>query len=109
MSEAQKGRSISDEHRHKLREAWTRRAPASEATRQKMREHMLGRTMNLSAEARDRIGAANRGKPKSAETLAKMSAAHKGKVNPRRGQPRSEEVRAKISASMKMRKEHASA
>ena len=42
-----------------------------------------------------------KGKPKSDETRAKLSASLKGKPAWNKGKPRSEETRAKISASMK--------
>jgi plasmid stability protein len=59
---AQQGRSLTKEHRQKLREAWLRRAPASEETRKKMSHAHKGVSMNFSPDALVRISAANKGK-----------------------------------------------
>lgn len=85
MSAAQKGRTLTAEHRSKLSAAATSRPPISDETRQKLKQRtpnkgMLGKTM-------------------SAETKAKMSAAQQGKTM-------SEEAKAKMRVAAKIREEN---
>ena len=71
------GRKLSEAHKQRLREGWQHRAPASAETLEKKRLAMLGRTMPLSEDARQRISLANKGKHRSEEARARMSAAQK--------------------------------
>lgn len=78
----------------------------------KMRAKVRGRTKPQ--EHRDKLSAALKGQPKSAETRAKMSVSHEGKTLPEavrakvsaamKGRPKSEEHKAKIRAALLARK-----
>lgn len=59
---------------------------------------------SMPQETRDKIGAANRGKSKSAEARAKMSAAHLERLHLRPRGPMSEATKAKIAAVLTGRK-----
>lgn len=80
MSAAQKGRSLTEDHKTKLAIAATKRPPISEETRQKLKQRtpnkgMLGRI--LSAETKAKMSASQQGKTMSDEAKAKMRIAAK--------------------------------
>lgn len=81
MSEAAKGKIVSEE------------------TRAKMSASNKGRI--FSEETRAKMSEASKGKTHSAETIAKLSTAKKGKNNPNYGKQHSEETRMKISECLK--------
>lgn len=85
MSDSQKGRVLSEEHKFKLSIAASNRAPISEETREKLRN----RTPNSYWA----------GKKMSEETKAKMSASRKGKKM-------SEEAKEKMRIAAKIREEN---
>lgn len=75
MSAAQKGRTLTDEHRAKLAIAATTRPPISEETRQKLKQRtpnkgMLGKTMSDTTKAK--MSASQKSKKMSEEAKAKM-------------------------------------
>jgi hypothetical protein len=85
MSAAQKGRTLTEEHKAKLSIAATTRPPISIETRQKLKQRIPNRGM--------------RGKTMSPETRAKMSASQQGKTM-------SEEAKAKMRVAAKIREEN---
>lgn len=103
MSEAQKGRIISDEHRKNISVAMTgkKRPPHSEETIRKIRESNIGKIHGpQSDEAKAKKSKALKGRtrgPVSEETRRKLSESNSGKTP-------SLETRQKISESMKLYK-----
>ena len=89
ISNALKGRRLSEDHIQKLRD----RRP-SEETRRKLSESRKGEKNH------------NWGKHFSEETKQKMSEAKKGEKNPQWGKPLSEETKQKISESLKGEKNY---
>lgn len=80
MSTAQKGRTLTAEHKSKLSAATTSRPPISDETRQKLKQRtpnkgMLGKTM--SAETKAKMSASQQGKKMSEEAKTKMRIAAK--------------------------------
>lgn len=100
MSAAQKGRKHSPETRAKLSEAQRNRPPMSEATKEKIRQTRIGKTMPFEQRAR------MRGRKDTEETRAKKSAAQMGRppTKGRTGQPVPQETREKIRQSLKQAK-----
>lgn len=78
MGLANKGRKMTAETKAKISAARTGKISPSAETREKIGAALRGRT--LSAEHRDKIGHAHRGRKMTGERLASHLAAHKGKV-----------------------------
>lgn len=96
MSEAHKGKTISQEHREKLAAAFKGRQ-FSQETRRKISESKRGKKRPPPTEqARANLSAGAKGKVLSKETREKLSKKHKGKVM-------SPESRLKMSASQRIR------
>jgi len=110
MSEAKKGRSLSDETKRKISEAkkgkpgHSHSHPVSEETRQKMSLAAKGRV--LSEETKRKMSLSKKGKPghsysHSEETKHKMSEAKKGK----KPHPFSDETKKRMSEAAKLREQ----
>ena len=89
MSAAQKGRTLTAEHKSKLAIAATTRPPISNETRQKLKQRtpnkgMLGKTM--SEETRAKMSASRQGRKMSEEAKAKMRIAAKIREETKRKQ-----------------------
>lgn len=112
MSEAQKGRKLTEEQRRKNREARLGRKHSSE-TRVKMSEARRGHI--VTEETKRKISEGNKGKKMSQASCEKMSAVKKGKTPPLavreavsralKGRPRSDETKRKISEGHRRRRE----
>jgi len=104
LSEANKGRTFSQEHKEKL-SIIRKGINLSEDTRRKIGESGRGRTpwnkgKTLSEETKRKISEAHTGKSLSEETKRKISEMNKGRSKP----PLSEDTRRKISEANKGRK-----
>jgi hypothetical protein len=96
------GFKLSAETKEKLRVANTGKphGPHTPEWKAHMAQVMAGRQTNT-PEHMARLAEAKRGKPRSEETKARISAAKKGTPSPKKGIPMSEEQKAKVSASRK--------
>ena len=90
----------SKEHRAKISEGGKRRPPCSAETRAKLSAALKGKKKSAEHIAKMSANATNI----SEETRAKMSAKKKGRVPWNKGMPRSEETKAKISATKRAKK-----
>ena len=104
MSEARRGKKLSEEHRRKISESGKgkkrkpyKRKPHSEKTRRKMSETHKRKNKTISPEHRRKISEANRGRKFSPEIRRKLSESRKGEKNHHFGKKFSEEHRRKIS------------
>lgn len=96
IGEKSKEKVFTPEYREKLRIGAARRIAEGRVTR----------GYKLSDEARAKMSAAGKGRPKSAEHRAKIGAAHKGEKSYAYGKPISDAAKQKISASTSMEKNH---
>lgn len=114
MSESQKGRPLSEDHKTKLRKPHKMTYTKTEEHRRKLSESLKGKLVgrHLSDETKQKISETNKGKPSSMkgkkhsdETKQKLSVVLKGKYcgenSPNYGKHLSEEHRRKISQSLK--------
>lgn len=100
MSEAHKGKILTEEHRKNLSKSLSgkKRKPLSEEHKQKIKFSNIG--VKCSEETKKKISSANKGKihpPFTEETLKKMSISQKTRVR----KPWSDEVKNKISSAKK--------
>lgn len=98
VSEASKGRTVSEETRRKLSEASKN---ISEETRKKIGEAGKGRT--VSEETRKKISESKKGKKRPEEVIRKMKEGRRGIPAWNKGKSPSEETRKKISKALKGR------
>lgn len=97
ISEAKKGKKFTEEHKAKLRAAWEKREAFSDETRARMSAGKIGNKCGVGNKN-------NLGKKRTAESCARMSAAHIGKPAHNKGVPCSQAQRDKISATLKARR-----
>lgn len=88
------GTKLTDEHKRKISEALYRRPPASEETRERLSEALIGHV--LSVETKSKISASRKGTKVSEETKQKLSLQ-------RKGVPHSEDHKRKLSEAAKLR------
>ncbi|CAB4141321.1 grpIintron_endo, group I intron endonuclease [uncultured Caudovirales phage] len=93
LSEANKGRTLSEEHKRKVSETLKGRT-LSEEHKRNLSKAARGKQKIHSEESKRKMRDAKIGKPLSEETKRKLSEAFKGK-------PRSEETKRKISETLK--------
>lgn len=105
MSEAKKGRPLSEEHRRSLSEAQKGRV-VSDETRRRISEANKGRRCwwkgkHLTEEHKRRIGQANKGRVVSEETKRKIGNASRGRPSPMKGKHHTPETKLKIGRANK--------